>query len=468
MPPKKAAPAEEPPEDAEADAAGDDEQPRKKRSAPVWKIDINNRVTAGELPAGFATSGTIRADYMQVAKALGAVPHPAFKPKHEWDKKSTKKKGGANAEAAAEDAEATGPAEDAQFTVHSIRYDRISSHILGLVLPHQRGPLKVLKFLDARLDVEMLNLLRKGLQGNCSVECLQVEWNPLDKGSLTLQSGRQSGRQSDSHRKTLFNAPKDEAESEEDPSGLALASFMDGDCVLEALAVRACNLGEDQVVPMAAALEKCPWNLRQLNLWENCIDDAAVELIATAIHVYRGLEYLGLGRNMITDYGLEALAKAFSVEVITDEAALKPVQERIKKQQGLFDADVKAKAKAKAKPKAAPGEKKLREAPVYVDELEERPADGEGVAASWIVRRPCELKCLSLSENPIKHVATLEKVQPFGHKKQAELTLVGTPAGAEIIRRYPELTPGQRKAFCFPDRPADAPGPQDGWVLRLM
>eukprot|EP00927_Polykrikos_kofoidii_P072840 TRINITY_DN68920_c0_g1_i1.p1 TRINITY_DN68920_c0_g1~~TRINITY_DN68920_c0_g1_i1.p1 ORF type:complete len:461 (-),score=76.55 TRINITY_DN68920_c0_g1_i1:209-1591(-) len=447
---------------------------RRKR-APIWKCNINDRVIGQDsLPSSFQTTGTIRGDYMQVAKAFSAVPHPAFKPRQKLGAKPTKGTVAAVAAAAAAaadkdgatDSVPTGPVEDPFFIVQAIRWDRISSLILGLILPEARV-LKVLKFVECRLDLEMLSLLRRGLTGDCSVECLQIEWNPLDKDSLAeLQTVRPVTMRMASAR---GDAPTREAENDDDGdrAGIVLASFIDQDCVLEAVCARACNSCSAQIAVLAATLEKCPWQLRQLNLWENLICDKGAASLAKALDAYRGLEYLGLGRNRITDEGATVLCSAFHAEIL-DEVSVKPRRDRVKEQQATFDAAAKAKAKAKAKPKTEG--RILREPVLIVDEIEERTvAEGETLP-TWVWRRPCYLKCLSLMENEIRALATVEQLQPFGPKR-AELTLLGTPVAAAILAKYADLSAAQRKAFVFPapDRPAEVPGgPYDGWILRLV
>merc|ERR1712014_541080 len=82
----------------------------------------------------------------------------------------------------AADGDASTMEENSVFTVNTIQFDRISAHILGLILPETRH-LKVLRFVDCRLNLEMIRLLRLGLTGQCSVECLQVDFNPPPEGS---------------------------------------------------------------------------------------------------------------------------------------------------------------------------------------------------------------------------------------------------------------------------------------------
>merc|ERR1712110_158495 len=242
-----------------------------------------------------------------------------------------------------------------------------------------------------------------------------------------------------------------------DDAGNALANFLDDENVLECLSLRACSLARNQIVPMADMIAKSkPWQLRQLNLWDNSICDSAASDLAAAFEEYRGLEYLGLGKNRISDEGAIAICRPFASEIldaVTCEAKLETVRTCIKDQQEAYAAAEKA--KAKAKPKAAPKNGRVRrEAVQYVDtldELEDRPPadNGEPAQPSWVYRKHSEIKTLSLMENPIRNVVTLQKLQPFGPRR-AELTVLGTPAADTLLGRYPDITSKERKAFCFP------------------
>lgn len=253
-------------------------------------------------------------------------------------------------------------------------------------------------------------------------------------------------------RSALEELPEEPPGSEEaDPIGAAIKDFADGDCTLECLSLRACAFGWPEVVPLTQALAKCPWQLRSLNFWDNRICDRGARAIAAALEQYRGLEYLGCGRNRVTDAGLAALCKPFQA-LNLDEAGKKAALDRIKDQEGK----IQAKAKAKAAPKSAAGGRALREPTLFVDELEERPPVVDGGEPSYSLRRPSELKLLNLSENPIQKLGTLEMLQPLG-PKGAELVLKATPAAAALLAKRPDLAGKDRKPFC--------PG-GEGWVVR--
>jgi hypothetical protein len=442
---------------AEAEKSDDEKNTKEKRY--VWKYGINDRVSGLDiLPSSFHPCGTLRGDYMQVAKAIGAVPHPAFKPQ----KTKSSKGRSLVQQGQVKDRDNTNSGENsdqepAAFTIQSVRLDRISALILGLILPEALH-IKVIRLLDCRLDPKMLRLLRKGLADNCAVECLQIEWNPFGDEASPQHTVRSEADCGDA-----------------DDAGRALSDFLDDENVLECFSLRACALKRSQIAPMAVMLAKSqPWQLRQLNLWENAIcDDAAADL-AVALQEYRGLEYLGLGRNRITDVGAIAVCRPLASEIL-NETEVEPVRAHIKDQQERYDAA--AKAKAKAKPKAGSKTRQRREAPLFVDELEERPAaddSGESAQTRWVLRKHSELKILSLMENPIRNVTTLQKLQPFGPRRaegpRAELTLLGTPAAETLLLKYPDLSSKERRSFCFPSSGhADVPGgTSDGWLLRLL
>jgi hypothetical protein len=437
--------------DAEAEGSEDEKKPKEKRY--VWKYGINDRVSGiDSLPSSFQPSGTLRGDYMQVAKSLGAVPHPAFKP----PKKGSKGRSLVQRSQTPDEENPDEFVEPPIFTIHSIQLDRISALILGLVLP-ETSHLKVIRLLDCRLDPKMLRLLRKGFSSeNCAVECLQIEWNPFDE-----EPKQHTYRDS-------------EPDGEADEAGKALSDFVDDENVLECLSLRACGLTRLQVAPVADMLSRSqPWQLRQLNLWENLICDAAAADLAAALDEYRGLEFLGLGRNRITDEGAIAICRPLASEILeANSEALEAVRERLKGQQEKFDAAAKAKAKPKPAAKSKCGRLR-REAPLFVDELEERPVPegeaGENAQPTWVLRKYSELKTLNLMENQIKQMATLQKLQPFGPRK-AELVVLGTPAAEAVLQKYQDLSTKERRAFCFPSgiHNVDVPGSaSDGWLLRL-
>lgn len=620
MAPKKA-PVEEP--KPEAISADDAPSP-----STVWIYGINDHLDVRqELPAGFAVGKTLRGDYQKLCQGVGAVAHPALKLRirppapakpagqerrgskpgldlagmhaamqqgrraskgavdmtgaAQWGARDRKPSDAGAPEAAPLPPEET---ELPVLKVSSMLLDRVTMNLLGLLLPGHSHKIKVLCFSDCRLDVDMLNMLHRGLVGQCSVESLQIEWNllelplptvaemdqaeevaaaadaspaPAGAGSVVAPDADEAGILGDSHdlevrerrryllqshrtlrsfkewmlasfdgdldaawraleepgdasvplhagdfqdtlearlnmsgsqlvlvfealdgpdyggsegrvslaalRRALESLPEEPVrEASEDPIGSALAPFVGSDCVLESLSLRACGLTRLEMGAMAASLRKSSWNLRVLNLWDNYLCSKSMEHLASAFEEFRGIEYLGLGRNRITDKGLATICTPFNIKFL-DDAGVKAAQATIKQQEAQVDAAEKAKAKAKPKPDPQPGERVFREAPLTVDELREVQADEEGGETLWVLKRHCEIKTLNMSENPIKDGRSLEAIQALG-PEGAELNLRGTPVALTMQTKRPELAPKGRRASGF----WPSGSPSEGWVLRLL
>lgn len=581
MAPKKA-PAKE--EVVEEDTSDD-------KKAPIWVYGANDHLDIPkELPAGFKTTGFLRPDYMKLCKAVGASPHPALRPKPKVVPPPVPERG--RRPSTVMEAIPTAPppvTEGPNLTLRSMLVDSTSVQLLGLLLPTVTQ-IKVLSFSDCRLDVDMLQLIRRGLTTPSTVESLQIEWNPLELplpsveemealaaasisedeaaeaadgaaaglpesvGEVVSSSGplgdssnlevRERRRYFLQSQRTLVNfgdwlsslaggdglagiwsqlaqsgvdmntlltssdfydslethlgicgpqvaevfevldgpdfgggqgrysftdlrtaleglpeEPADDA-GPADPVGSSLANFLDDDCVLESISLRSCSFGRIELGPIAAALAKCPWQLRSLNLWENRICDRGAKQLADALKDYRGLEYLGLGRNRVTDTGFTTLCTPFHSKVL-DEAGMKEAKDAIKAQEGRRDAAAKAKAKAKAN---TSGARERRQPSLVVDDLEDGP-EGEDGEATWVLRKPSELKTMVFSENPIRNVSTLETVQPQG-PKGAEILLKNTQAGAALLAKRPELV--EKKESKVPGLYGPQTAGGEGWTLRLL
>lgn len=266
-------------------------------------------------------------------------------------------------------------------------------------------------------------------------------------------------------RQALEGLPDEAREGVDDPVGAALAGFFQPDTVLECLSLRACGISRLEIATMAVTLKQCPWTLKILNLWDNYLCDACAGLLGNAMEEYRGLEYVGLGRNRITDTGLAAICDTFNCKIL-DEAGLKTAQEQVKSQQAQIEAAEKAKAKAKAKAAPAPGDAKEKREPIlYVDDLKESPAEEEGGECIWVFRRHTELKTLNVSENPIKDGRALEVLQMLG--PEAELVLRGCPVSGQMIKK-PDIAAKGRRASGVSGIPPSAAMDGSGWVLRMV
>jgi len=576
------APKKQPPEEALEEPVASDEPPRP---TPVWIYGINDHLVGPqELPAGIEYGKTLRGDYQKLCQAVDAIAHPALKLRPRPSKPERGSRGNIDMAGAAQwgAREPASELEDEQqdeyeppvLKVSSMLLDKITMQLLGLLLPQHSHQISVLCFSGCRLDVEMLELLYRGLVSPCNIEALQIEWNPLElplpsveemdkaeedkaeeepgPGAAGPPESEEAGVLGDSHdlevrerRRYLLNSqrtlrsflewilqifegdldaawaalekPGDAAkplhsgdfqdalearlgtvgshvvvvfdaldgpdygdiggrvslaalrraletlpdepvrEATEDPIGAALAPFVGSDCILESLSLRACGLTRLEMGAMGASLCKASAQLRILNLWDNYLCSRAMEPLAAAFEDFRGLEYLGLGRNRISDKGLATICTPFHMKFI-DPADLKPVQDRIKQQVAQMEAAEKAKAKAKPKPPAEPGERVLKEMPYFLEELKEIPAEEEGGESLWVLRRPCELKTINLCENPIKDGRALQALQPLG-PEGAEILLRATPVASTMVTKKQDLGAKGRRASGVVS---------EGWVLRLL
>lgn len=245
----------------------------------------------------------------------------------------------------------------------------------------------------------------------------------------------------------------------DDLTGVELACLLEPSCALEALSFRSCSLTRLEIGPIAVALAAKPWQLRCLNLWENRICDRGAEALATAFESYRGLEYIGLGRNRITDVGLKLLCKPFEYQILSEDQ-VKDATALIKDQQLQLDAMAKAKAKYISN-KSRP----TRQAVIHLNELEERSPASDGAEATYLLRRPSELKSLVLSENPIRNADIVEALHPRG-PRSAELVLRGCPAAAIVTARRPDLQPKLLRNLLTAQK--DEKQTLEGWQLRLF
>lgn len=618
MPPKKPQqlpPHLEQPPDWQQQELGEDTPRSAQDEYPlVWVYGVNDHLDIPKtLPLEFQPTGIVSLDFRNLCQAIGASPHPAFKERKGPEKPVVRSRRPSllNPGPAMEEPEA--PKESPVFAVRSILVDSMTMNLFSLLLTYA-SCLKVICFSDCRLDSEMLGLLNRGLQGDCSVESLQIEWNPFE---LPLQSHNQDAKsppvadpsiqnsrrpshasgappppvdptsntpgagsrcsaedleqkerlrylaQSQRHlrsfrehvesrfggqledawsrlltgdigldtllsisdfleaietrlgitgpqvtevfevldgpdyaagqgrvslrelRESLESLPEAPADPDlNDPIGLALAAFVDGECILESLSLRACSIGRLELGPISAALERCPWQLRCLNLWDNRICDRGAALLGAALMAYRGLEYVGLGKNRLTQAGMVSVVKPFQIEVL-DEAKYQDMLEGRTGQDGKAAANPKAKAAANPKAKAdarrnsqagsrrmsavkGQGGRLKREAPNTQEEIEEVPGD----PPSYLLRRPCEIRTLTLSDNPISGAEVVEALQPHG-PRGAELVLRGTPVAAalaQLIAKRPDLAskptrpPVGLAAIGGP--PIQPPG--EGWVLRVV
>lgn len=664
----------------------------KEPRTSVWIYGINDHLPEPEeLPEDFEATGFVRHDIAGLCKSLNVIPHHVFRNKPKQappvPRKTERRPSKIGMQKAAEPQEAPTEVaevgegggeekpppskprpelEDPLLAARSVLLDRISLKVLSLVLPSSTQ-LQVITFSNCRLDIEMLQLLRDGLKGNCGVAALQLDWNALDlpmpkakeiteeeceadaasehsgaqaekpigetpprnvssKGSdvpqpapggmvglspwqqaaLDLETRErqryleQSQRTLRAFRERLIeifdksiseasavtpelleeaevsrdsekaeneteqeadvmapmivdlspiwealecplelehwekllvapdfrdaivdrihgisseevaevfevldgpdyaagtgsvslasfrdaieklpNAPPEEGGCD-DPIGAAFAVFLDGECCLESLSLRSCSITKFELGAFSAALSACPWQLRCLNLWDNRIGNSGCAGLAASLEVYRGLEFLGLGRNRITDAGLLVLCEPFNSKCLDEEAGVAFRAEQAAKEKA---AEAEAKAKAKAEPKGKAkgkdakedvegegheqGEHKVRQPIVHEEHCEELEDGG------LLVVRKSELKAINLSENPITDYKVLEELQPRG-PMGVELVLRSTVAAADMLTNHPELTQpkvARRSSKVRPGMQPDEPPPVEpagpGWLLKL-
>jgi len=602
MPPKPQAPPPsqvQPPDWPSTGDLGATPRSEQEEYPLVWVYGVNDHLDAPTaVPGDLELTGMVSADFRRFCQALGAFPHPAFKERKGPEKPVVRSRRPSLLNPAPTSEEPEAPKEPPVLSVRSILLDSMTMHILSLLLPFAHC-LKVLCFSDCRLDCQMLGLLRDGLSGDCSVESLQLEWNPVElplpatgeedpthdgesrrdshvsgaAGEGTRSPGGGSRGTVDdlehkerlrylaqSHRflrcfretlearfsglenawsrlmgngadadallsagdfhdvlearlgisgaqvaevfevldgpdyaagqgkislKELCEAVEAQPEADEeqdlqDPIGLALAPFLDADCILESVSFRACAIGRLELGPISATLTKCPWQLRCLNLWDNRVDDRGAAILGAALMPYRGLEYLGLGKNRLTQAGMIRITKPFQTEVLDEAAYQEILAKRTQQESAKPKAEPKGKAKAKAKPEARrdsqsssrrasalKGGRLKREAPKVEEEIEEVPSE----PPTYIIRRPCELRTLTLSDNPISGAEAVEAIQPHG-PRGAELVLRGTAAAAQLIAKRPELAskPSRQPLGLAANMPGSGLPAQpvgDGWVLRV-
>lgn len=257
-----------------------------------------------------------------------------------------------------------------------------------------------------------------GLHANDAAEAFEVldgiHFGGMAEGWVTLNSLKSA----------LQDFPEPTGiDAEQDPLGDAFAAFADAGCMLECLSLRCCGISRRELVPIAGMLSAEGRHITILNLYGNRICDRGVEYLVNAMQEYRGLEYLGLGQNRITDVGLASLVKGLGPEVVNPDD----------------EADIRAQVEAKAAevnarqvlpPRVDANGYELHQRPTLCDELEEQedPSTGETII---IRKKPSELKTLNLSENPINDAEAIQSIVPHGDGM--ELVLRQTPA-ARMLR----------------------------------
>lgn len=227
-------------------------------------------------------------------------------------------------------------------------------------------------------------------------------------------------------------SPEEEAA---DPVGKAFGAFVDASSPLDVVSFRHCSLGRLECVAIGAALGQS-LHLRGLNLWGNNICDLGCAVLADSFEVYYGLQFLGLGRNMVTHVGLETLCAPLGYTRIDDKAQVDQVNKSIADR--TKDKEKWAKSKPAPKKDACGQDRYL---PDFTIPTCKSQTDDNG--EYWLWGRNTTLKTLNLEHNPIKDAAALMKIQPNG---LGEIHLKGIPCAEELARLFAELVEASRAA----------------------
>lgn len=235
----------------------------------------------------------------------------------------------------------------------------------------------------------------------------------------------------DSLEQALQNLPALSAEEEAaDPIAPSFAAFVDSTSILEAVSFRHCELGLLEAQVLGKVLQTSH-HLRGLNLWGNAICDQGAAAIAESFEHFYGLQYLGLGRNLVTHIGLEKLCKPLGYTRVDN-----------KEQADAIAKDIKEKGKERDKRAKAPpppkkdGKGRERYSPDFFMPSCEVQADSSTGEQYWLWGRNMTLRTLHLDFNPIADASAVLQVQQWG--SGGELHLKGIPCIEELLRHQAE------------------------------
>jgi len=201
-------------------------------------------------------------------------------------------------------------------------------------------------------------------------------------------------------------------------------------------------------------------HLRALNLWGNRICDNGVAPFAEALECHFGLQYLGLGKNLITHVGLQKLCRPLGFMRIDRKDEADAINKEIKEK--AKERDKRAKAPPIAKKDARGRERYMLE--FYMPSLEDR-KDAETGETFWLYGRNMVLKTLNLEHNPVSDVATVLRVQSYG---VGDLVLRKTKCAEELLDLKAKAeAEGDPNAWLQPI-PGGLPGGGQGWNLVLQ
>jgi len=255
-------------------------------------------------------------------------------------------------------------------------------------------------------------------------------------------------------------------EEVKDPIGDVFASFVDSTSLLELVSFRCCDLSRLETSVIARAIRGNLPNLppsphlRALNLWGNRICDNGVAPFAEALECHFGLQYLGLGKNLITHVGLQKLCRPLGFMRIDRKDEADAINKEIKEK--AKERDKRAKAPPIAKKDARGRERYMLE--FYMPSLEDR-KDAETGETFWLYGRNMVLKTLNLEHNPVSDVATVLRVQSYG---VGDLVLRKTKCAEELLDLKAKAeAEGDPNAWLQPI-PGGLPGGGQGWNLVLQ
>lgn len=228
----------------------------------------------------------------------------------------------------------------------------------------------------------------------------------------------------------------DGQDEEKDPLGVAFAELMDASSTLELVSFRYCNIGRVEAQAIGKAIGSPSPHLRALNLWGNCICDRGAAALARGLETNFGLQYLGLGRNLVTHVGLQFLCKPLGVNVFFEKSAADPVVKSCREL--AKDRDKKLKTPVPPKRDGSGRERYTPE--LYVPTCEDFP-DPETKKQYWLFTRNVALKTLVLEKNPVADAVAVRRLLPFGC---GDLVLKGTPCAEELLAMEAAAAEGMR------------------------
>lgn len=220
-------------------------------------------------------------------------------------------------------------------------------------------------------------------------------------------------------------SPEEEAA---DPIGKAFGAFVDGASPLDVASFRHCNIGRLECVGIGKALGQSQ-HLRAINLWGNNICDLGAAVLAESFEVYYGLQFLGLGRNLVTHVGLEKLCIPLGTTRVDDKAQADQIQKDIKER--MKEREKRMKNPPVARKDLNGNDRYVPE--FYIPTCEERKDE---TGDYWLWGRNVTLKTLNLEHNPIADAAAVMKLQPFG---VGDILLRGVPCVEELSQLYAEV-----------------------------